>query len=368
MVKTIRITQCHYFGFFPQVHMLSTGELFVTEKMDPDDDTSTLENCYWAFVVSRDRGQSWGIRHTEGMVYEGNAAYIRLPRPDGCILMLAGFPTAAAPGDYRQLKYYSVRICDHTRSVLFQRDVLVALPHAAYRIPIDYKVNNFASPGPGKFKAFEEMVFNGTILSSRDGRLLTTMYGKLAGDKYDRTLVVRSNAEGKRWQYVTTVAGGKNAVLLPGETGTEGFNEPRMIRLRDGRLFLVMRRGSNNVMFKSWSTDEGRIWTTPKSIGFKGVKPALWLMKSGLLVLSTGRPGPVSLYFSRNGGETWSSPFVIFRGRGTRYTDVIEVSPNRLLVVYDHVPYDWGVIPDDKPNAMNEILGTFLDVSEGTTK
>ncbi|PYV10424.1 MAG: hypothetical protein DMG07_21165, partial [Acidobacteria bacterium] len=172
----------------------------------------------------------------------------------------------------------------------------------------------------------------------------------------------RSNPEGKSWSYVATIAGDPEAVVLQGEKGTEGFTEPRMIRLRDGRLFVVMRRGSDNLMYRCWSSDHGRTWTQPASIGFRGVKPALWLMKNGVLALSTGRPAPVSAYFSLDGGQTWSPPTVLFREPGTRYTDLLEIEPDRLLVVYDHVPFDWGVIPDDHPEAMNTVYCTRIEV------
>jgi len=192
--------------------------------------------------------------------------------------------------------------------------------------------------------------------------LLTAMYGKFEGDKYYRTFIARSDMAAKQWRYVTTVAGDQDAVLLQGETRTEGFTEPRMIRLHDGRLFLMMRRGSNNMLFQSWSSDDGKTWTKAASAGFHGVKPALWLMKNGLLALSTGRPDPVSLYVSSDGGATWSPPTVLYHEKGTRYTDLVEVEPDKLLVVYDHVPFDWGVIPDNDPNAMNEIFGTYVEV------
>ena len=95
----------------------------------------------------------------------------------------------------------------------------------------------------------------------------------------------------------------------------------------------------------------------------RGVLPALWLMKNGILALCSGRPDPVTLRFSTDNGQSWTNPTVLFQEKGTRYTDLVEVEPNRLLVVYDHVPFDWGAIPDSAPDAMNTVYGTFVDTT-----
>jgi hypothetical protein len=53
---------------------------------------------------------------------------------------------------------------------------------------------------------------------------------------------------------------------------------------------------------------------------------------------------------------------VLFGEPGTRHSDLAEIEPDRLLVVYDHVPFDWGVIPSDHPEAMNTVHATRLKV------
>ena len=275
---------------------------------------------------------------------------------------LEGFFDQLGPERTATLEAVSVEISDRGRSILLRRDVRIDLPKPSFRKRLDTKIVNFASLGPGKLEESGFVFFSGSILEGGPRELLTTMYGKLEADRYFRTFVARSNPEGKSWSYVATIAGDPEAVVLQGEKGTEGFTEPRMIRLRDGRLFVVMRRGSDNLMYRCWSSDHGRTWTQPASIGFRGVKPALWLMKNGVLALSTGRPAPVSAYFSLDGGQTWSPPTVLFREPGTRYTDLLEIEPDRLLVVYDHVPFDWGVIPDDHPEAMNTVYCTRIEV------
>jgi hypothetical protein len=101
-------------------------------------------------------------------------------------------------------------------------------------------------------------------------------------------------------------------------------------------------------------------------------------MESGLLALCTGRPEPVSVRFSPDGGVTWinqtqvaksdevnlpDKPYA--RQKSTCYTGMVEVEPGKLLVVYDHLPFvqGWGLNPDNEPTAVNSIQGTFLKVT-----
>jgi len=359
VLDTVTIHQSHYYGYFPSIQKLSTGELICDFSMDADH--HDVEGAFWGYVISSDSGKTWGMRNTAGMIFR-ETSYTRVPRPDGSLWMVSGYPLAENGVDFKNLRTVSVRIFNGGKSILFERDVRITLPKPAARQKPDEEVKNFASLGPVKIKELAIALFNGDIIESRDGGLLTMMYGKFEGDRYFRSFVVRFDKQGKACKYVTTIAGDAEVVLLPGEEKTEGFTEPRMIRLRDSRLFVVMRRGSNNMMYRSWSEDDGKTWSKPESIGFRGVEPCLLLMSNGVLVLTTGRPEPVTAYFSEDGGSTWTGQVSLFKEKGTRYTGIVEVAPDRLLVVYDHVPFDWGVIPDSEPNAMNTIYGTFLEV------
>jgi len=47
----------------------------------------------------------------------------------------------------------------------------------------------------------------------------------------------------------------------------------------------------------------------------------------------------------------------------TRYTDLVEVQPGKLLIVYDSVPYGWDPIPTADLISKNRIYGTFVEVA-----
>lgn len=375
VLDTVKVHESRKYGYFPSLQMLSTGELICDFSLDADD--LEVEANFWGYVVSRDQGKTWGMRNTGGMIYR-EAAYTRDPAlPDGSMLILAGYPLPGPGDDYRNLETVSVRLSNGGNTSLFSRDVQIHLPKPAQR---QQQVDNKRSLGVGKIKETAQMVFSGTITAARDAGWLTTMYGKLEGDRFYRTIVVKADPSGKNWDYLSTIAGDETdtgALDPAGEKTYEGPCEPRMIRLGDGRLFAVMRRGSNNLMCKAWSDDDGKTWTKPVSIGFRGVEPAVMAMQGGILACSTGRPDPIAVRFSVDGGESWTNPTELTEGyqvgtpgkshatqKSTCYTGMVEVEPGKLLVIYDHLPFveNWGLNPEKEPAAMNTIYGTFLRV------
>ncbi len=66
-----------------------------------------------------------------------------------------------------------------------------------------------------------------------------------------------------------------------------------------------------------------------------GVRPKLLLMSNGVLVLAAGRPGN-HLYFSDDGGRSWIRSLALTEGgNSSGYVDIAEVSPGRLLALFD---------------------------------
>jgi Neuraminidase (sialidase) len=201
--------------------------------------------------------------------------------------------------------------------------------------------------------------------------LLVSMYYRPASTNLRTVIVARSTDEGKTWSEYGTVA-----ALAPGHpdwVGSEGCSEVDFVRLKDKRIYAVFRTGSGGFLGHTWSKDDGRTWSEPMSMGFRGVDPHLATLCNGMLALSTGRPDPVGVRFSPKGdGTDWSAPLEIFGGidtrehglnkrRSTRYTDVLEVEPGRLIVVYDSVPYGWDPIPSTDAISKNSIMATFVE-------
>lgn len=106
---------------------------------------------------------------------------------------------------------------------------------------------------------------------------------------------------------------------------TDCFHEPHVIELDDGRLLGMIRaegRGMDDrhvvyhgfTMFKTYSSDGGRTWTTPVSIDVSGSPPHLLKHSSGAVVCVYGRreePYGERAIITRDGGETWSDEYIL---------------------------------------------------------
>jgi hypothetical protein len=221
---------------------------------------------------------------------------------------------------------------------------------------------------------------NGIVLSPRallmpDGRLLSIAYNApYTPPLLYSTILLESTNRGVSWQYLSTVAR-TNAIIRHDEFGVEGPCEPSLVRLPDGELLCIMRAGVAMVnafvskgycleLVEARSRDDGRTWTTRQLKDLRGVMPILYQMSNGVLALAYGRPG-CRVTFSVDGGHTWGNEveLVPYHVRTSGYTDMHEISPGRLLVVFD----EYGVPPAqiwlwNPPTPVNSIFGRCIDV------
>ena len=205
-----------------------------------------------------------------------------------------------------------------------------------------------------------------TIIEMPDGSWLATMYGNFEEDtlpppdrsskrevKYMmRAFVVTSLDRGRSWQYLSTIAAPR-----PEDPIGEGFVEPALTRLTDGRLLSVMRTGHHYPLYAAWSSDGGKSWTAPVYTGLdRGADPCLITLSDGRVALSWGRRYPegwsrldeegdaarfsypgdgiVNLALSDDGGKTWTN-HRIARGMGSCYSTIFEVEPDILFFQVD---------------------------------
>lgn len=197
-------------------------------------------------------------------------------------------------------------------------------------------------------------VFNGQCVRLKDGSFLANLYGNYEGDK-EYTLVAVESRDGVNWKFKTNIAGPEFRF-----NGGEGPCESAMCRLRDGRLLVMYRVGSNWTFGITWSSDEGKTWTTPRdtTITFS-VQPGLAVLPDGMLALAGGRPGP-HLFFDASGtGENWqrlsvwdhhdalvpTGEVIGIPQRTTSYTEVVALDERNLLYIYDRAPWGWDKIP-----------------------
>lgn len=86
------------------------------------------------------------------------------------------------------------------------------------------------------------------------------------------------------------------------------YCEGSVVRLADGRIYVVMRSGGGGVpLCHVWSADGGRTWTPPQPIDRRvcGVSPKLLKSADGTLALCYGRPGMYVMLDPSGTGEHW---------------------------------------------------------------
>ena len=362
-------------GLQPSMVGTSSGTLIVqaqtTEKPHPAKRISypsAIET-----VVSRDGGNTWmnfpRKPGENGLNFEGGALQLH----NGRIIALDTYVTpVAGPGAGAGQIYFST---DDWETLQGPVDISFQIPGV-----------NFRGSSDDYGRAHEAVRLHRRILELPNGDLLTTLYGWFEGDvatatymptmRRTRSVLLRSNDEGRSWKLVSTIAVGP-------EVGTEGFGEPVLARAsagaHAGRLRCYMRTGRD--LYETWSDDEGRTWAPPRAIDFgvlglhdtekwaamfHGVKdpkgnpveltgaavdPEVLELRSGVWVCAVGARIPARACWPRaeypgNGdylaisldqGETWSHVVRFTSGvLTTHYTAVVEMkSDNEIFVAYD---------------------------------
>ncbi len=270
---------------------------------------------------------------------------------EGVLYALHGSTEMVTPGVYRAKAW---RSSDGLRTI-HQEEVTINVPEGPAR--------------KGKSGEYWYGVYiYRTIIEMPDGTWLMTMYGNFATDNLrpfeadaqkelaymQRTFVVTSTDEGRTWSYLSTVASPR-----AGDPVGEGFVEPAITLLNDGRLLCVMRSGHHFPLYASWSEDAGKSWSFPMYTGLdRGCDPCLITLHDGRVALSWGRRYPegwsivdpdgdqerfkrqypghgyTNLAISDDGGLSWINHKIMKRS-GSCYSTIIEVEPNVVFMLVD---------------------------------
>ncbi len=355
--KTVEISSSYRYCWYPTVHKFPSGQLMVGIRMSPDE--WHPEGDFSAYCLSKDGGLTWSQRYTMGAGANVDGAYTRYPRKDGTVLHLWDWVEADPEGQAKQFRTTLTRYLREGLEIHQIRDARLRFAEPAAMAPA--KLFDLGIKDASKLEKIPDVWVFGAILPALNGDLLTTVYCKLERDKYYRLTLFHSTDDARTWNEYSTIAE-PNGNPWPG-MGREGATEAGMVRLADGRLYIIFRTGGDGLMAHAWSSDDGKTWTPPVSTRFKGVAPRIRRLSNGALACTYGRPGPVTVMFSVDGtGEKWSQVTELFPDMSTRYTDLMEIEPGKLLVVYDSVPYGWHQIPYSDKKSKNTIYGTFVEV------
>lgn len=360
------------FGFVSHPYLLavSTSRIALTYFVTGDPPGATKAAADWP-AYSDDGGKTWAFG--DPFNWQGGGAPTNLNHPTSLVRgehvpffnMGYFFAAAVLSNNVRAVQYYvakgtrcgttvnrGLRSTDGGKTWTGPEEIVFTTPTNLWR-PFIY-----LSP-----KAFQ----------MRDGSLLCVGYGRHItetnmSNPYIRrrsSYVYRSTDEGRTYKYWGTIAVPEDALW-----GNEGPCEPSMEQLFNGELIALVRtqgggfgRGAAKNMLLARSVDQGRTWET-KELRIGGVMPGVLKLQNGVLVAVYGLPGNC-LIFSLNGGRSWSREIVITPPdvRTTGYLDILEVSPNRLLLVYD--TYDAPLSKAwlwDPPDVVNAVWGMFVNI------
>ena len=342
--------------WFPQIARFSTGELLCAISAVPD--ARGLLTHAQRVYTSTDQGQTWESRYT---VSEALAS-VKIPRPNGDLLVVPSRVTPDAAGQWRSFSGPYVRYRDGGRQIVIESDGM-----RVEGLPRDIASLAEGDVAPGGVNTGTH-AFDGNALDI-DGRLLTTMYLRFQGDDIYTTVLFASEDEGRTWRYLSTVAGPEVPNVQHGPC------EPSLAQLETGELMCVMRVGSGPEwnLARAYSKDGGESWSPADRLPAFSVEPSLMRLSNGTLTMSTGRPGIYLWLSSDPRGHSWQSIDLVARhnewalspeyvivpepsgdndrrhanDQTTAYTELVEIEPNRLLIVYDRTARAWSPVPVD---------------------
>ena len=352
------------FCWYPGIRKFSTGDLMVSYSLNPDSGENLVNVT--GISLSKDNGATWA-HHCDVTGLDGR---MDIALPDGT---LAGPSPPYKPEPLGQWRTF---VANYGRFEKGGQRYNVELWGTRIEgLPRDVKARTVQS----RTRWAEISPFR-DVIELEPGRYLATGYLTFDGDPLYSTVALISEDEGRNWRYLSTVAGPDADT-----DAREGFCESCLVRLEDGDLMCVGRMGGgrDQLLARTYSSDGGKTWAQIDRLPGWSVLPDILRLSNGVLVISTGRPG-LFLWFSTDPrGQDWQPLDVMAYHNSemdkahhinpgkygleavtgeqrrivnrdfdepdqtTSYTSILEVSPNRLLMVYDRIPYGWMPVPTD---------------------
>ncbi len=349
--EPVLVKRSRWFCWFPSLIRQPDGTLWAVMNAYPDIHVS---NSFCYLSRSRDGGLSWD----EARVI-GDAGLSHLILDDGSALVLPYYLRVLGP----DLIGAPCNLISPDGKLSFR--------------PSGVTVGGWPRPTTGGammspvFGA-AGFVFNGQAVRGRNSEYLTTLYGQFQNDKR-YSLVMAESADGLAWKIRSVIAGHD----CPLE-GKEGPCESAICRLKDGRLMCVFRLDSFIPYGRTYSSDDGRTWSSAENIAPFSVEPSLAVLGDGTVALSGGRCG-INVWFNADGtGGDWQAVDIAaahnasvapadridpdsrkcwmdidqmrkldLTGFSSCYTEIVPLDESTLLLIYDRIGFAWHSIPDD---------------------
>lgn len=365
-------TQDDEWGFvqFPSLNRLPNGNLLLTFQV-AEDSSSSYGTDSSRYFISLDEGKSWQpIRNDER---EKLQAYAGVPVKDDSRIALETPKPPAIDQLSLPEKPYTWIPYDYTYSEPEKAYQFDNLPPALQTLSIRRTNDNGATKTEKAPISLQNdlriisgdhfpIIFFGPLKPLPNGDILGIFYPSYATndnrvDTKSGSLIVQSSDGGKSWQQLDRLPYEPDLEYDPKAYLRGGFTEAGAEILKDGSLLLVLRTADGTPepfpgfvecgpLYSAKRSPDGE-WTKPTPISPFGVMPQLLKLKSGLLVLSYGRPG-VMVRISQDEGQSWSAPFPILkperinpRDETCGYTSIIEDphNPRAFYIAYSNFRY-----------------------------
>ena len=303
-------------GFFqfPYISESPNGTLRIEWSMNEDTHMSYGKGPAkpYAPMISKDRGKTWEPQDKGYFTF--NKGYAALTK-DGCWINIISPPVK----DVRQYNNFPKPISVGSWKTFYLHD---HLPEDLKGVYLNYWDSHFRykkihariiDPDLLRFSInnFMPISWWGELKQLADGSLIAgvgpTNYlddnGKVS---HSFITFYNSSDNGDTWKRIGRIPVHNDGIL--NVIGDGRFEEPSFEILKDSTILCVMRTGSYSPLYKTFSKDKGYTWSEPTPFTSNGVKPNLMLLKNGVLVLASGRPG-VQLRFCIHGdGAEWTFP------------------------------------------------------------
>jgi len=149
--------------------------------------------------------------------------------------------------------------------------------------------------------------------------------------------VAESKDDGQTWQWLAEIPTRK------GDSVVRGYHELHAVEAADGTLIAQIRNhneANKGETLQSESTDGGKTWSEPHSIGVWGLPSHLLRLRDGRLVMTYGhrrKPYGNQARISTDNGKTWGEAIILSgdgKGGDLGYPSTVELPDGTLLTVW----------------------------------
>lgn len=189
-----------------------------------------------------------------------------------------------------------------------------------------------------------------TALSNGEWAFPTAVWADLGGG------VTPERLREERFSNITISKDQGRAFFRRGGADVPGrcFDEHMVVELKDGRLWMLVRKKDKPGIGQSFSSDMGATWTPGEDSGIPGPNSRFFIRRlaSGRLLLVNHQVDPASpskrqmltAWLSDDDGKSWKGGLVLDEREGVSYPDGKQDVNGDIWVIYDHQRYKCGDI------------------------